>query len=144
MLLHRNKAVFKSDKKKSTISTLSGEQDGLDNLWCSSALDYMPPEDFIKLLTGRDEGTKMSTLSALATQLKGLRVLLSLHSYFAANSPPLNILDHIMQTASHILSSQDTFLVLRDNNARFAFSKSRLDKFNGITLDLSSGRVFSV
>ncbi len=113
MFNHRNKTLFK-DKKKifkpGSNGSISGE--GGINL---SFLDYMSVEDFMSAV--KSHGAELSSagmlklIFAISTQLKGLRALLSLHSFLTSSETNCNMLDRVMDTAFFILNVENIFLL---------------------------------
>jgi hypothetical protein len=111
MLLHRNQALFKVDKQQLI------QPSNVGRTISSSVLDYMSVEDFVQHAISASDPSQSSVvpiLSMLAGQLKGLRTLFSLHSYFISNEAPANILDRVRETALLILNSEDIMLIQLD------------------------------
>lgn len=132
MFNHRNKAINRLDRKK--LFKPSDSQDSINNLNASiSFLDYMSVEEFMQSvkkvtsesgqLSSSSSSSSNSTTASLhkllysvSSQLKGLRALLSLHSFLISNETTEDVLSKVLDTAKIIINAENMFILQLDRS----------------------------
>lgn len=121
MFNHRNRSVYR-EKRKLVKGEPNFQNENSSSLNLSF-LDYMSVEDFINAIRTSTDCSSQNLLRlifSVSSQLKGLRALLSLHSFLTSNETTSNVLDRVMETAYFILDAENLFL-LRENEQETDF-----------------------